>query len=179
MIKKMSKKGFTLVELLAALVILGLLTAIAAPNVISIVQRTKLNTYVEDGIKLSTLAEYKFKGDTSITRPASGKCIVMSMSFLGTSEFKNPPYGGEYDPKKSFVVIRKNGNNYEYYVQIIEKKDSKYSGILALKKEEYKKDDVTTKVKTGMSNPTEIKDSAPTAITVGGSDCTITKRYYQ
>ena len=126
MIKKMNKKGFTLVELLAALVILGLLTAIAAPNVISIVQRTKLNTYVEDGIKLSTLAEYKFKGDTSITRPASGKCIVMSMTFLGTSEFKNPPYGGEYDPKKSFywlnliyflLKLRLNQINYRYWYQ--------------------------------------------------------------
>jgi prepilin-type N-terminal cleavage/methylation domain-containing protein len=55
---KMKKNGFTLVELLAVLVILALLITIAVPNVISISQKIKKNmfcqkvTYIEAAAKL-------------------------------------------------------------------------------------------------------------------------------
>jgi prepilin-type N-terminal cleavage/methylation domain-containing protein len=55
---KMKKNGFTLVELLAVLVILALLITIAVPNVIKISQTIKVNmfcqkvTYIEAAAKL-------------------------------------------------------------------------------------------------------------------------------
>ena len=78
--KKVNKKGFTLVELLATLVILGLLTVIAAPNIIGILTNTKLNTYISDANKLQTLAEYKFRSDSKITRPGDGQCVILTMN---------------------------------------------------------------------------------------------------
>lgn len=128
--KKKNNKGFTLVELLAALVILGLLVAIAAPNVVGMMQRTKLNNYIDDAKKLKSLAEYKFRGDTSITRPTSGQCIKITMNYLGTTEFTHAPNGGAYDPNLSYVVIEYNSNMYKYSVQLVEKEENnKYSGI--------------------------------------------------
>ena len=157
--KKINKKGFTLVELLATLVILGLLTVIAAPNIIGILTNTKLNTYISDANKLQTLAEYKFRSDSKITRPGDGQCVILTMNYLGTSEFKNPPYGGEYDYNNSYVVIRKSGNEYKYYVQIIEdikKNDAgvvtEYGGITQIIKSEIKKENNTALVETGMSS---------------------------
>lgn len=122
--KKINKKGFTLVELLASLVILGLLTAIAAPNIIGIVESSRNNTYIEDAKKLATLAEYRLRSDSNISRPSTdNKCIAMSMKYLGTSEFKNSPNQsnkGAYSEDMSFVLIKKVGSKYEYLVQLIE-----------------------------------------------------------
>ncbi len=119
--KKVNKSGFTLVELLATLVILGLLVTIAAPNIVGILQSTKQNTYIEDAKKLATLAEYKFRSDSSIEKPqTNGNCITLSMEYLGKSEFRNAPYGGEYLDDYSFVKITRENNEYKYYVQLIE-----------------------------------------------------------
>ena len=38
----MNRKGFTMIELLAALVILGLLMAVAAPNIMGVLNKNRL-----------------------------------------------------------------------------------------------------------------------------------------
>ena len=50
MIKKNSN-GFTLVELLATMVILGILMAIALPNVVGVLNNNRNKTYVADAKK--------------------------------------------------------------------------------------------------------------------------------
>ena len=176
--KKINKKGFTLVELLATLVILGLLTVIAAPNIIGILTNTKLNTYISDANKLQTLAEYKFRSDSKITRPSEGQCIVLTMNYLGTSEFKNPPYGGTYNTGNSFVAIKKEGNEYKYYVQIMEDvKANEYGGIPVIIKSEIKKENNTGIIEVGTTafptapNSGALKDRSDTTI------CTVITKY--
>ncbi|MBR6949270.1 MAG: type II secretion system protein [Bacilli bacterium] len=186
--KKVNKKGFTLVELLATLVILGLLTVIAAPNIIGILTNTKLNTYISDANKLQTLAEYKFRSDSKITRPQDGQCIVLTMNYLGTSEFKNPPYGGTYSTDKSFVVIKGEKNaqgalEYKYYVQIIEeiKTGTEYGGIKQTIKSEIKKENNVDLVETGMSSsnlPTTGTDMALDANGTNKTSCSTIRNTY-
>lgn len=130
-----NNKGFTLVELLASLVILGLIMAVAVPNVLGILTSNRNTTYVEDAKKLSTSMEYRFRGDNSLIKPAvADECIVATLAYLGTTEFEDPPYGGEYDVDKSFVVMKKvctgSDCSYQYYVQLIEKyKNTHYRGV--------------------------------------------------
>lgn len=205
---KNKKKGFTLVELLASLVILGLLTLIAAPNIMGILQSTKLNTYVKDAEKLVTLAQYKFKSDSSIVKPAaksanpsagSPKCIIMTMKYLGTGEFENPPYGGSYkyefnDPanpannkdvaRNSFVVIKRvdsatNVINYEYYVQLVEflEGKNKFSGIPLAPYSTVKTAAPIDFIETGLTSASQITSSDPTTISVGGENCVVQARY--
>ena len=57
---KKNQKGFTLVVLLAVMVILGIMMAIAMPNVTGILNKNRASIYVEDAKKLATTAEYKF-----------------------------------------------------------------------------------------------------------------------
>lgn len=125
---KLNKKGFTLVELLAAMVILAAIMVIAVPNVMGILNNSRASTYVEDAKKLLSLAEYKFRSDnTSVARPdKGGHCIVMTLGYLDNSELENAPNNGEYDKEKSFVIIKNAGvaggkNEYVYYVQLVEK----------------------------------------------------------
>ena len=121
---RLNKKGFTLVELLAALVILAAIMAIAVPNVMGILNNSKADAYVEDAKKLLSLAEYKFRGNPSF-RPAPNECTVMSLKYLDNSEFENAPNGGAYDKTNSYVIIvnkpNASGNNqYVYYVTLDE-----------------------------------------------------------
>ena len=89
--------GFTLVELLATMVILAIIMLVAVPNVTGIIARNKAKTYVEDAKKLVTTAEYKIRTATnSVRMPATGHCIILTLTYLDNGEFEDPPYGGEY-----------------------------------------------------------------------------------
>ena len=116
----MNRKGFTMIELLAALVILGLLMAVAAPNIMGVLNKNRNTTYVEDAQKLASRAEYVLRGDPKIDKPSSSTCIGFSLGYLDNSEFTNPPYGGAYYANASFVVVERVNGEYKYYVQLIE-----------------------------------------------------------
>ncbi len=116
----MKSRGFTLIELLATLTILGIIMAIAVPNVMSILDKNKRTTYLEDAKKLVTQAEYKFRMSQSIDKPADGECVVFRMKSLDVSEIKKGPEGSLYDTENSFVAIRYNGSSYQYGVLIYE-----------------------------------------------------------
>lgn len=129
-----NNKGFTLIELIASMVILGLLMAITVPNIVGILKQNKNNVYTEDANKLISAAKYKISSNNKgIDKPkAEGSCTVYTLGFLDNSEFNSPPNGGVYLKENSFVVIKKVGNSYKYYVRLVERKkvgDTTYSGI--------------------------------------------------
>ena len=119
---KKSNKGFTMVELLAAVVILGLLAALAIPLIMSLMDNSRNKIYISDAKKLVAQAEYKLKANnSSLELPDEDNCIVVSLVYLNSSIFNNPPNGGTYLKENSFVVIKNIGNNkYEYSVMLVE-----------------------------------------------------------
>ena len=125
---KLNNKGFTLVELLAAMVILAAIMVIAVPNIMGILNNSKADAYVEDAKKLLSLAEYKIRANPDL-RPASvNSCTKLTLKYLDNSEFKNAPNNGTYDQQKSFVVVTRKADKagkkqYDYAVTIVEKID--------------------------------------------------------
>lgn len=117
----MKKNGFTLIELLASLTILGILMAVTVPNVVGILTQNKEKTYNEDAKKMISTAKYKMAGNDGVVRPGNNNCILMSLGYLDNSEYENPPNGGKYLRDQSFVVIKRVGKRYEYYVRLTEK----------------------------------------------------------
>ena len=128
---KKGNKGFTLVELLAAIVILGILAGIGIPLIINLLTTSRDKVYLTDAKKLVAQVEYKIKANSSsIEKPDEGDCILVSMAYVDSSEFDSPPNEGKYQRENSYVLVKNNGGKLEYSVTIIEKmKKGGYRGV--------------------------------------------------
>ena len=115
---KMNKAGFTLVELLAAMVILAILMGVAIPNVVGVINRQKNNAYVEDAKRFVARARTTFAADVQINK-TNNTC--MTLEYLDNGDFDAPPNGGVYLRHVSYVRWGKDeSNNYHYYVYLVE-----------------------------------------------------------
>lgn len=130
-----NNSGFTMIELLAAIVLLGIMMGSAVPIVISVMNDQKNKTYIEDAIRLASNADNKMRSDNKVEiPPRGGGCVVMSLDYMDNNAFAKGPYDGEYDKAASFVVVSRNlstaEEEYEYYVRLLEKLESgSYRGV--------------------------------------------------
>lgn len=130
-----NNSGFTMIELLAAIVLLGIMMGSAIPIVISVMNDQKNKTYIEDAIRLASNADNKMRSDNKVQiPPRGGGCVVMSLDYMDNNAFAKGPYDGEYDKAASFVVVSRNlssaDEEYEYYVRLLEKMEGgNYRGV--------------------------------------------------
>jgi len=132
----MNNKGFTMIELLASMVLLSILMLTAVPTVLGVMDDSRKTTILNDSKKFVANVEYKLKHNNNyIKKPRSvdkeqGNCILMTLGYLDLgTEFKEGPHGGSYSPDDSYVVVKlsKMGNaatgavqSYEFYVTLVE-----------------------------------------------------------
>lgn len=126
-----NNKGLTMIELLAAIVILSILLMIAVPAISDTINKTKKKTYVSDALKLISNADYQFRKDNKVVKPTKTRCVLMSLVYLDNGVFDEAPYGGSYVRNKSFVVaVRDDSNNIIYYARLVEDiGDNEFMGI--------------------------------------------------
>ena len=115
-----NRMAFTLVELLAVVVILGVLMMIAIPNTVSLIDRNKKTNYIEDAKTFTSLVQNKVQIDKSLELPTtSNTALVITLGYLSTSDVEESPYGEKYDKTSSFVAISLEMSKYVYYVQLV------------------------------------------------------------
>jgi len=124
-----NKKGFTLVELLAMLVVLGILMAVSVPNITGILDNQRANTLVEDANRMVDMLKTRTATQKDFVYPDEGICNKYTLDYLDLhDEIKKGPNGGAYERTDSYVVMTKikSGTTvqYKYYVRLIEKDDS-------------------------------------------------------
>lgn len=142
-------KGFSIVELLGAIAVMGILMIVTVPSVISIIDNSKKTTYIDDAKKLVALAKNKIKTDTNIKRPTYNKnngtyrCVGFYYNTLvKEGEIEKGPEGGSYNlsddtsySSASFVIVKydstRDNDKYIYSVQLIEKYTQ--SGVVSYK----------------------------------------------
>ena len=103
-----NSKGFTLIELIAVVVILGVIMLIAVPNILATLEKNKKETFLKDAQLLVSAAEYKLSSDTSVPEPDTYNIIIFKLSDLPTAALSESPYGTNYSQSKSFVAVVKN-----------------------------------------------------------------------
>lgn len=109
-----NKKGFTLVELLAVVIIMAIIALIATPNIISLLERSKRTDFIGDAKEFASKANYMFKrmeqkgygsdifAQSSVTNGTEYKILVKNIE--GVSSLDDP-YGGKYDAGTSYVLF--------------------------------------------------------------------------
>lgn len=114
----MNKKGFTLVELLGVIIILSIIMLIAIPNIASMVERSKRDTYISDAKKMVSLVQYEIrKGNAN--KPASNQIVVVTLGDLSTSDVEKDSDGNVYDLDKSYVALGRKDGYIVSYVQLV------------------------------------------------------------
>lgn len=76
--KKMNKKGFTLVELLAVIVVLAFIMVLAAPSVISSMNSARQSSFMLYAEKMLNSAQSRYQADQLITLVDSTKCYPLT-----------------------------------------------------------------------------------------------------
>jgi type IV pilus assembly protein PilA len=124
---KLNKKGFTLVELLAVIVILAVILVIAIPNVLSIIDKSRKDSMVNTAkmmVKAAQLvvAQGQTAAGTTVSTPVANKYITIKMSTLALDNVTKDPDGGAYPGTpagaNSYVVIFNDAGTLKYYVNI-------------------------------------------------------------
>lgn len=120
-----NNKGFTLVELLAMLVVLGILIGISVPNITGILSQQRETAFIEEASKLVSTAQMMVSTKREVKRPKDGNCIVFSMDYLDKSkEMVKSPTGGEYLREENFVIVSRTDKRIEYSVRLVEKTET-------------------------------------------------------
>jgi prepilin-type N-terminal cleavage/methylation domain-containing protein len=83
-----NKKGFTLVELLAVIVILAIILAIAVPGISGIINNARRGAFESDAKMIVTGIEYRVlesMTDPNVTAPTVGADITANLALYGAN----------------------------------------------------------------------------------------------
>ena len=159
----MNKKGFTLIELLGVIVILAIIMVIAIPNITSILDKTKRETYISDARKMITQAEYVIR-TSDVERPSATDIVKIRLSYLGTSDVKTDPDGNLYNLDNSYVIVVRKDGYLEYYVNLVADIDDGNKGISLTHQDNLNGNERLKLIKSDFTLPTDSEIMSITGI---------------
>lgn len=140
-----NKKGFTLVELLVTIVIMGIISGMAFPLVRGLIERNTYTKYEKFGESLEAAAKlyinsyeedvFKYEDDLTACEQNEGQCEYIRFQDLNEKKLVNDLEmdGVTCNSPNTFVKVtrRKNKYTYQYYLGCGSASDADESGQIA------------------------------------------------
>ena len=73
----MNKKGFTLIELLAVIVVLAILALLAVPKVVTLLERSRVNSFVVEGNEIIKVAKNAYSSKVLAGDESNSVCFTV------------------------------------------------------------------------------------------------------
>lgn len=135
-----NNKGFTLIEIIAVVVILGLVLAIAVPAVSSYITSSRKTSYI------STVSAYVENIMSALESKELGRYPGDKEIFIVPCEYieiesgdkDNSPFGS-FDFDKSYVLVTAGKSGFDYYANFVD--EAKY-GIIELSFKDFSRDKI-------------------------------------
>jgi len=125
---KLNNKGLSLFEILAVIIIIGIIATIAAPSIQEYIGAGKLSTFIayEDSMEdaaTNAVLDCIANNSSRCNIPDKGESTKIYLNDLietGFIENMKSPNGGSCDTNKSFVRVENRGNlNYQYMLKYL------------------------------------------------------------
>ncbi|MGI6325332.1 MAG: type II secretion system protein [Bacilli bacterium] len=115
----MNKKAFTLVELLAVIVILALVISISIPTITNAIEGIKNNSFADTAKMMIAEARTFVSENLDIKMPVNNyDGTIIKLNYMRLDTLEKDVEGGYYDRSESYVLIAKINNKLEYYVTL-------------------------------------------------------------
>ena len=123
-----NKKGFTLIEVLAVIAIIGVIMLIAIPNVSQYVLGSRKSSFAGNAHAYieTARAEYEGKDYGPFLEDDEIMIVPIAVIQLDKNDSGSSPFG-EYDFDRSYILIVPERNAFEYYATI---KDVKNNAVV-------------------------------------------------
>ena len=113
----MNNRAYTLVELLAIVAILGIISLVSAPNILVMVDNNKKDEMLQDAVYLISKAKTKVAGDRDFRNSSETTAKYFLKDLATTDEIDKDPDGGSYDRNNSYVLYSKSTGDYCVYLK--------------------------------------------------------------
>jgi type IV pilus assembly protein PilA len=113
-----NQKGLTLIELLAVIVILGIIAAIAIPSVNTIISNSKKKAQIENARALIDAARYKVNSEL-ISTSSTFTLADLQDEKANYIEKITDPSGNEYNKTSSKVIATEKNGSFTYSVCLV------------------------------------------------------------
>lgn len=134
----MKKKGFTLIEVIAVVVILGIVMLIAVPAVINYTRNSNQAVYANNIGSFMEQAKLLYGEKQFGPYMDDNEIMIVPISLIETAkgDNKKSPYGA-FLPEHCYIIIERKGKSVYYYASAI---DNMSWGLVAKKEDEINND---------------------------------------
>ncbi|QHN50026.1 prepilin-type N-terminal cleavage/methylation domain-containing protein [Geobacillus stearothermophilus] len=158
-----NERGLTLIELLAVIVILGIIAAIAIPAIGGLIDNSKKDAHVSNAQQMINAAKIAVTADKDLI-PANRKYTLVTLKYLedegyletvkdpdgSTKSYKKGPTGtgaqqmqtglsGDPNADYSYVLIKNDNNKLSYFVKLINNKRGVHNNGAAVQEQDLKR----------------------------------------
>jgi prepilin-type N-terminal cleavage/methylation domain-containing protein len=157
-----NKRGFTLIEILSVIIIIGIIMFIAIPAVTRYIFKANKSVYASDVTAFveTVRSEYEEKGYGSLLKDDELMLVPIKNIAFEKGNSKSSPYG-EYDFDRSYVLVVPEYNKYSYYATVI---DSEKVGLIKVKSSQISEDIIEEDISVNLpllneyENPSSVFD---------------------